>query len=134
MKTQEQVKDLISEPHSPWYEFENNFEEGWSGNPRMVTISNLVHHKDVANRVANRLSEIYASEAELWANATINGEKIISDTYREIANEVYPNDKIWSGDEEDSPDFWREYFRENNICSKERAILWDKSWGPVPQG
>lgn len=133
MKTAEQVQDLITPSDSPWCEFENNFEEGWTDNPRMVTVANLSHHKDISNRVANILSAVYESEWEFWEeNPEEYGEVILQSIYRKVAKAIYPEDKIWWGDKADTPEFWAEYFKENNTCPEERESLWSKEWGPIP--
>ncbi|MEG1416575.1 MAG: hypothetical protein RSC49_08225 [Clostridium sp.] len=133
MKTAEQVQDLITPSDSPWCEFENNFEEAWDANPKMVSIANLKRHRDVANRVANILSIIYDGELELCNEyGPFKVEDIISDIYRRVAGALYPEDKIWTGDKSDTPEFWTEYFKENNTCPEERKSLWSKEWGPIP--
>lgn len=126
MKTAEQVQDLITPSDSPWCEFENNFEEGWTDNPRMVSVTNIKHHKDISNRVANILSIIYESEEMFWEeNPEECGETILSSIYSKVAKAIYPEDKVWTGDMANAPEFWAECHKENKTHPEKRIeTLW----------
>ena len=102
-----QIPDLIHDPKSPWYEFENNFEEGWSGDPNIRCLANRQHHLEVANLAAWELSKKYDSYDELLQS--VDCDTIAQEAYDAAAKKLYPNEKLWDGTHEDDPEFWKEH-------------------------
>ena len=102
------IPNLIYERHGPWEEFENNFEEGWGGNSDVFCLANHEHHLQVANLAAYNLSKIFDSQDDLYEMK--DWVAIAQKAYNKSAKELYPNEKLWSGDNEDNPEFWREHY------------------------
>lgn len=98
--------DIIRNPKSSWYEFENNFEEGWTDEPHVNSLADHEHHLDVAALAATNLSKIWPSETHLREYCDPIAEKIIQAAYDSAAKALYPNERLWSGDHADDPDFW----------------------------
>lgn len=95
-----------------WFEFENNFEEGWGGNPNVKCLANIQHHREVAAMAANELSKKYRDESDLWnKHPNDEGERIIQNAYDRAAKKLYPNEKLWTGDNSENPAFLKERIR-----------------------
>lgn len=92
----------------PWKEFENNFEEGWTGEPGVFCLANREHHLAVSAYAAKQLSQTYKSEDEIWAKHKKKGQMIIQKAYNEAAQELFPNEKLWEGTESDNREFFEE--------------------------
>lgn len=101
------VPDLIYDSKSPWHEFENNFEEGWGGEPDVYCLANHQHHLEVANLAAYELSKKYKDMDELFT--IVDGDHIAQEAYNEAAKKLYPNERLWDGTHEDDPEFWKEH-------------------------
>lgn len=91
--------DILNTPE--WCDFDNIFEEGWGGNPDCKCLANRKHHKEVAALAATNLSKIYPSMDDI-------SDALAQEYYDAAAKELYPNEKLWTGDNERNPDFWRE--------------------------
>ena len=101
------VPDLIYDPKSPWEEFENQFEEGWAGDPNTHCLANNRHHLEVANLAAWELSKKYDSYDELLQ--LVDCDTIAQEAYDAAAKKLYPNEKLWDGTHSDDPEFWKEH-------------------------
>lgn len=125
-KRKEASKDLINDPNSPWFEFENNFEEGWGGDSSVFCLANNAHHREVANLAANELAKKYEGTSFFQRK---NWEGIAQKAYNKAAKKLYPKEKLWSGDNENNPAFWHEHLTAGG--SKKNAIkrFWRKEWG-----
>ena len=131
--TETTSEDNISNINSGWYKFHDFIEESFDGNPRMVQVTYYKHHIDICNRVALMLSTIYEDDNEfLELNPDHLGAITISDMYQKIARALYPEDRIWYGEQIYAPAFWEEFFKVNNTDEASREVLWEKSWGPIP--
>lgn len=104
----------------PWKEFENNFEEGWTGEPGVFTLANREHHIAVSAYAAKQLSNQYKSEGEIWAKHKAKAQSIIQEAYNNAAAYLYPEDKLWEGTESENPEFWAE--RDNSTTKQENHI------------
>ena len=96
------IPNMLQDPD--WMDFENNFEEGWHDEPTVFTLAIQEHHREVANLAAYRLSLIFGTqdlllEKKYW-------EDVIQTAYNKAAEELYPNERLWSGDHSNDPDFW----------------------------
>ena len=121
------IPDLIYERKGPWEEFENNFEEGWGGEPDVFCLANPKHHREVANLAAYNLSKKYSDQFDLYNHN--DWESIAQKAYNEAAHELYPNERLWSGDNNDNPAFWHETLKYSS--QTERMQLWKtEEWGP----
>lgn len=100
----EKIPNLIYEDPN-WVEFENNFEEGWWGEPSVKRLAITSHHRKVANLAAYNLSKKYASQDVLYQKK--NWETIAQKAYDSAAKKLYPKEKLWSGDIVYSPEFPR---------------------------
>ena len=105
--TPKTIPDLIHEKGGPWEEFENQFEEGWSGDPDTYCLGNRQHHLEVANLAAYELSKEYKDLDELLT--TVDGDHIAQEAYNAAAKKLYPNERLWDGTHEDDPEFWKEH-------------------------
>lgn len=110
----------------PWDEFENNFEEGWGGEPGVYCLANHDHHLEVAALAAHKLSAIYKDQDELYQ--TDCWEDIAQTAYNRAAQELYPFEKLWPGTAEDDPEFWREHLQ--GASQEKINQLWKPEWGP----
>lgn len=105
--------DRIHEFGGPYEEFENEFEEGWTDNPKCPTLVIREHHLKVANVLANILLKqgweyntvgknrlpAKLQDVEGWQDIIYNG-------YAQTAKVLYPEDRIYYGNETE------EYFRD----------------------
>ena len=117
-------KNFLSTPE--WEEFENQFEEGWVGNPEVKSLANRDHHLIVAEKAAQNLSLIFSSQSELFS--LNDGEAIAQKAYDAAAKELYPNEKLWTGDNYENPEFWYEHLKD--VPKQERDQVWNtEQWG-----
>lgn len=106
--------DKIHESGGPYEEFENEFEEGWTDNPKCPTLLIREHHLKVANVLANILLKqgwVYANDgksglAEAKLQDVKDWQDIIYNGYAQIAKILYPEDRIYYGNETEA------YFRD----------------------
>lgn len=108
-----------------WFEFENNFEEGWTDNPDVKCLANREHHRQVAAEAARTLSKKYNSQDDVLAKK--NATNIMQKAYDAAAKKFYPKEKLWSGDNAGNPAFWYEHLKDSS--ARERKTLWHKEWG-----
>lgn len=99
------MNDLLK---TTWEEFENEFEEGWTDNADCPTIINLDHHHAVSRAVANELSEKFDSYEDFMIcdNKTCHERLTLAHRlYEKWAGILFPYDRIWMGNECESPEF-----------------------------
>lgn len=118
------IPDLIDDWKSPWHEFENSFEEGWSGEPNVFCLANITHHRQVANLAAYRLSQTVKDQKNFFY--TKGWQEIAQKAYNEAARDLYPNERLWSGDHEDDIDFW--YWHTHGNIPNGNADFWKKEF------
>ena len=102
-----------------WFDFDNIFEEGWGGNPDCKCLANVHHHKEVAALAATNLSKIYPSMDNI-------PDALAQEYYDAAAKELYPDEKLWTGDNEDNPVFWREYINSTDWPKSYKERFWYK--------
>lgn len=118
------IPNLIDEDFD-WMEFENNFEEGWNDEPSVKCLANHAHHREVANLAAYNLSKKYASQDDLYQKK--NWQIIAQKAYDNAARQLYPKEKLWSGDNANNPDFWHEHL--SSGPKSHIKMFWRKEWG-----
>ena len=89
-----------------WGEFENNFEEGWTGDSEVPTLANLAHHRQVAAATAHELAKKYKNQDEFYNQK--GSASIMNKLYAKMAKKLFPKDKVWYGNESENPNFWKE--------------------------
>lgn len=114
MRNPEDIKDLISQRCGPWEEFENNFEEGWTGNPLIPTLPNPEHHRHVSNVVANQLNILFESDTDFlnrFQNSDMS-DRIMGEYYEMAAMILYPSEPLFWGCMEEA---YFKYRKDNNL-------------------
>lgn len=105
-----------------WSDFELLFEEGWGGDPSVSCLANRQHHREVASEAARELSNEYKCQDEVPDEVAIKA-------YNKAAKKLYPEEKLWSGDNERNPDFWRENLASSGWSDKQKQNYWSKVLG-----
>lgn len=99
-----------------WKEFENNFEEGWYGEPGVNCLANLTHHREVSALAVLMLSQKYVSDMDAFAALGTRG---VQEYYDHAAKQLYPDEKLWSGDMADTPEWEHAYNEANHKVTKD---------------
>lgn len=105
--------DLISDPLSPYYKFQDVLRESlWGGG-----LANYVHHCHVSNDIARALKKTFPSISR-YMETYEHAEEMLRKKYALFVSSLYPNEKIWLNIDKGS--FW---LKANIIENRSESML-----------